>query len=298
MDFLTPESAENLDLVRQILEQGGLEPVRNIVRLPSGSRSVAYFADDYVVRFPKALVIWQTMQREKEIVDKVEPYLLPYFAGRIGKIELADGKYPFSFSRRLYGKICDGRPESEFAVQYHNLSVRQQEKLAQEIAVFFNLMHGVDYAKLEIPAATEAIDSWDVTAREDFEVEIVRQILLRHGIDLRDYVPEKRNEVKALCHNDLSGSNILLKSDEDDVLAGIIDFGNVMVMPKYQDFFPLYKIQRKLAVDTLKYYNEITDSPIEQKQIDYMALAYIGYGLAQNPGSPSSYSMRLLKLFL
>ena len=86
----------------------------------------------------------------------------------------------------------------------------------------------------------------------------------------------------ALCHNDLSWSNILLNPEEEDVLAGIIDFGNTVVMPKYQDFFPLYKISRKLAIDTLKEYNKITSSPIEQKQIDFMALSYIGLGLAQS----------------
>lgn len=71
----------------------------------------------------------------------------------------------------------------------------------------------------------------------------------------------------ALCHNDLSWSNILLNPEEEDVLAGIIDFGNTVVMPKYQDFFPLYKISRKLAIDTMKEYNKITSSPIEQKQM-------------------------------
>ena len=96
----------------------------------------------------------------------------------------------------------------------------------------------------------------------------------------------------------MSGSNLLLNPEKDGFLSGIIDFGNVIVMPKYQDFFPLYKIDRKLVIDTLSEYNKLTTSEIEQKQIDFMALCYIGYGLAQSKETPSPYFLKLLKPFL
>ena len=298
MDFLTKENADNLDLIREILADNDFKDIQNITRLQSGSRSVAYYADDYIVRFPKAEIIWQTMQREKMIIDKIYPHLMPYFEGKIHKIELVEGKYPFSISKRFYGKICDGRPESEYAVLYQNLSVKQQAKLAQDIATFFHLMHQIDYKSLNIPASNEAIDNWDVCLREDFDFEAVQQALLLHGINLSNYKVTSPNTEQALCHNDLSGSNILLDDKNDDVLAGIIDFGNVVVMPKYQDFFPLYKIHRQLAIDTLAEYNSLTTSKIEQKQIDYMVLAYIGYGLYKTKDNSSPYFMKLLKPFL
>ena len=110
MNFITKETADNLDLIRKILADNGFTGLQNITRLQSGSRSVAYYADDYIVRFPKAEIIWQTMQREKMIIDKIYPHLMPYFEGKIHKIELVTGAYPFSVSKRFYGKICDGRP--------------------------------------------------------------------------------------------------------------------------------------------------------------------------------------------
>ena len=298
MNFLTQETADNLDLIRKILADSGFTEIQNITRLQSGSRSVAYYADDYIVRFPKAEIIWQTMQREKMVIDTIYPHLMPYFEGKIHKIELIDGKYPFSVSKRFYGKICDGRPESEYAVLYQNLTTTQQAKLAQDLAIFFRLMHQIDYKTLNIPEPTEAIDNWDVTLREDFDYANVRESLLPHKIDLNDYKPTLPNTDKALCHNDLSGSNLLLNPESDDILAGIIDFGNVVIMPKYQDFFPLYKIDRKLAIDTLTEYNKLTTSKIEPKQLDFMALCYIGYGLALNKNNPSPYFLKLLKLFL
>lgn len=297
MNFLTPEDADNLDLICKILADSGFVDIKSVVRLQSGSRSVAYLADEYIVRFPKAAIIWQTMGREKAVIDVVYPYLTSYFEGKIHQIELIDGAYPFSISKRFYGKICDGRPESDYAVLYQNITPERQLKLAQDLAMFFHLMHRIDYTSLNIPKPTEAIDNWDVAQRNDFDSARVKDALLPHGIDLDDYKPTLPNSDKALCHNDLSGSNLLLNPESDDILAGIIDFGNAIVMPKYQDFFPLYKINRQLAVDTLNEYNKLTASKIEQKQTDFMTLCYIGYGLAQNKVTPSPYFMKLLKPF-
>lgn len=297
MQFITSETADNLDLICKILADDGFKSIQNIIHLPSGSRSFAYYADDYIVRFPKAEIIWQTMEREKEIIDTVYPFLMPYFEGKIHKIELVKGDYPFSISKRFYGKICDGRPENDYAVLYQNLKPLQKQKLAHDLAMFFHLMHQINYTKLNIPEPTEAIDNWDVTLKEDFVYDKVREALLPHKIDLDDYKLTSPNIDEALCHNDLSGSNLLLNPESDDILAGIIDFGNVVVMPKYQDFYPLYKISRKLAADVLNEYNKFTTSEIEQKQTDFMALCYIGYGLALNKDNPSPYFLRLLKLF-
>ena len=83
MDFLTKEKADNLDLIRKILADSGFSEIKNITRLQSGSCSVAYYADDYIFRFPKAEIIWQTMQREKAIIDAIYPHLMPYFEGKI-----------------------------------------------------------------------------------------------------------------------------------------------------------------------------------------------------------------------
>ena len=298
MTYITKETADNLDLIRKILADSGFSEIKNITHLQSGSRSVAYYADDYIVRFPKAEIIWQTMQREKMIIDTVYPHLMPYFERKIHKIELINSTYPFSISKRFYGKICDGRPESDYAALYQNIQPERQFKVAQDLAMFFHLMHQIDYTKLTIPEPTEAIDNWDVTLRGDFDYTKAREALLPHKIDLDDYKPTSPNTDKALCHNDLSGSNLLLNPESDDILAGIIDFGNAIVMPKYQDFYPLYKISRKLATDVLNEYNKLTTSRIEQKQTDFMALCYIGYGLALNKDNPSPYFLKLLKLFL
>lgn len=298
MNFLVQKNAGNIDFIKQILSNNGFSNIQNIVPLKSGSRSFAFYADDYIVRFPKSDLICQSLKREKSIIDAVYPYLVPEFEEKIHKIDLIDGEYPFSISERFIGKICDGRPQGEYAVLYQNLDVKQQERLAYELARFFYLMHQIDYKELNLQETNETIDNWNVTARNDFDIEEVQKTLKSYKIDLNEYKVRKPNMTRALCHNDLSGSNILLSPERKDILVGIIDFGNTIVMPKYQDFFPLYKINRKLAVETLAMYNEMTASPIEQEQIDFMVLAYAGFGLAQSKGVISPYFMKMLKPFM
>ena len=298
MKFINLDTADNFDLIRKILADRGFSGFQNITRLQSGSRSFAYCVGDNIVRFPKEEVIWRTMQREKTIIDMIYSHLMPYFEGKIHKIELIDGDYPFSISKRFYGKICDGREESEYAVLYKNIKSVQQLKLAHSLAMFFYLMHRIDYTQLNIPLPTDAMDNWDVTQRDNWNYEAVRETLLLHGIDLGDYKNVSPNVENALCHNDLSGSNLIINTEDDDVLVGIIDFGNVVVMPKYLDFLPLYKISRQLAVDTLKEYNKLAVSKIDQRQVDYSILCYIGYGLVHSIDKRSPYFMKLLKSFL
>ena len=78
MQFLTPEIIEDLDNVRQILSAAGIV-VHQIEQLPGGSRSYAFAADNLLVRFPKAEIIWNVMQREKLIIDAIHPFLEDFF---------------------------------------------------------------------------------------------------------------------------------------------------------------------------------------------------------------------------
>ena len=304
MRFLTAEEAGDLDTVRQIITATGIM-VRRFERLPGGCRSVAYVADNLVVRFPKAEVIWHTMQREKKIIDIVQPYLEEKMPDKVHKIELIDEEYPFSVSKKFSGKICDNRGESEHTTGYGALSAQQQENLARQVAKFFAAMHSLDYETLEIPPVepeiVAAMEGWDVRNRPDFDADKVAAALLQASdgkINMNDYSAAENEVVTALCHNDLSGSNMLIEPEAYNVLNGIIDFGNARVVPIVEDFFPLYKINRKLALDTLKIYNKIVTSPIAQTQIDGLALRYIGYGLTRGGDMPNPYLMRLLKMFL
>ena len=304
MRFLSAEETEDLELVRQIITSTGIM-ARNLERLPGGCRSTAFVADNLVVRFPKAEIIWHTMQREKKIIDIVHPHIEEKIPDRVHKIELIDEEYPFSVSKKFVGKICDNRGEGEHTTGYYALSAQQQENLARQVAKFFAVMHSIEYEKFEIPPVdaeiVAAMESWNVENRPDYDAEKVKSILLQESdnkLNLDDYHVAENEVAEALCHNDLSGSNMLIDTESYNVLNGIIDFGNARVVSIAEDFFPLYKIERKLALDTLKIYNKIVSHPLKQEEIDGMALRYIGYGLVRCGETPNAYLQRLLKMFL
>ena len=52
-------------------------------------------------------------------------------------------------------------------ILYQDIIPERQLKLAQDLAMFFHLMHQIDYKKLNMPEPTEAIDNWEVSTRED-----------------------------------------------------------------------------------------------------------------------------------
>ncbi|MBR6356513.1 MAG: aminoglycoside phosphotransferase family protein [Alphaproteobacteria bacterium] len=304
MQFLTAEEFEDVEFVRQVVTNTGVM-ARTFERLPGGVRSVAFIADNLVVRFPKAEVIWHTMRREKKIIDAVQPHLEEKMPDKVHKIELIEEEYPFSVSKKFTGKICDNRGEGEHTTGYDSLNPQQQENLARQVAKFFAAMHALDYETLDIPPVdatiAEAMESWDVSNRPDFDYEKIKAVLLQQSdnrLNLDDYHSEDNNSLKALCHNDLSGSNMLIDPEVYNVLNGIVDFGNARVVPIAEDFFPLYKIERKLALDTLKIYNKIVSHPLKQEEIDGLALKYIGYGLTRCGDTPNAYLQRLLKMFL
>ena len=301
MKFLISEEVDNLDKIKGIL-QYYLGQIKSIVHLMGGTRSFCFSVNNLVVRFPKDKVIWRTMKREKIIIDTIIPHLNTNLKKKVHKIELVEGKMPFSYSKKIQGKICDNRGETTYSTLYKNLSNLQKDDLARSLAQFLALMHKIDCKKIKIPRATETIDCWDKSFAPDFDENKVKNILFRVSngkINLGSYRLKKMNMEKALCHNDLSGSNILIDPTKKEILQGIIDFGNACIMPKYQDFFPLYKIIRELALNTLNYYNGYFDEKIELKQLDRMALFYIGYELLKSKNNEiGPYFLRLLGPFL
>ena len=299
MLFLNNDVASDLDFVKRILVQAGIDNVRIFERLVGGSKSYAYRADEKVVRFPKADVIWQSMKQEKQIIDFVSPIMPKQLKKCIHSLDLVVGEYPFSITERFNGKICDNRPESAFVTKYQKLTAAQQSGLAQDIALFFHTMHSFDIQKVPVSIHSGATDVWDKTQMPDFDYAQIRRLLCTcsQRIDLDTYRSEMFNGEIALCHNDLAGSNMLINPYGKHVLQGIIDFANTAVVPKYYDFFSLYKISGKLARQTLGFYNRLTASPIEEKQIDYLALTYIGYGMLKAATVSKPYFDRLLTLF-
>ena len=108
MNYLSKENAQDLNLINKIISKAGYKgEVRVLV---GGSKSFAFAVGDDVARFPKAEVVWQTMQRENQILSEIWPLVSDKFKNKIHQISLVDGEYPFviivmMMSMRLRFKI-------------------------------------------------------------------------------------------------------------------------------------------------------------------------------------------------
>lgn len=298
MKYLT--GSEELNRIKNILEKSGFEKIGKLIRLPGGSCSFAYQADQFVVRFPKTNSVFRQMRREKKIIDAFYPLLPAKQRKKIHPLFLEEGEYPFSFLERFSGKICDNRPKSRYTTSYHQLTEQQKKLLAYELADFFLILHSLDVRELRTAQRNKTIQDWDFTKQPDFDYSEIKSALARytdHQVDL-DYYRIDTKTKKAFCHNDLSGSNMLLRASKKFILNGVIDFANACVTSICNDFVPLYKIDRRLAVDTLKIYNKTASCPIEQRQTDYLTLVYVGYCLYKTHLRKSLFLDNLLLPFL
>ncbi len=291
---------EEIDFITSLLNESGLKKIKILRRLPGGSRSFAYQADHFVIRFPKTPAVFREMRREKKIIDELYPQISGEYRKKIHRLFLEEGEYPFSYLEKFSGKICDNRPKSRFTTSYKNLTNKQKKLLAQELAEFFIILHSLNIGDLKAAQKNDTVNEWDFTKRPDFKYAEIQEALAQytdHQIDLDQYQIDTVTK-KAFCHNDLSGSNMLITTSKQHILNGVIDFARACITSTRNDFIPLYKIDRQLVVDTLTLYNKTAICPIEQQQTDYLILVYIGYCLYKTKLKKSVFLDNLLFSFL
>ena len=291
---------EEIKFIKSILDVSGLKKIKTLRRLPGGSRSVAYQADHFVVRFPKTPFVFKEMQREQKIIDEIYLQIPDEQRKKIHRLFLEEGDYPFSFLERFSGRICDNRPKSRFTTSYKNLTDKQKKLLAHDLADFFIVLHSLNIGDLKAAQKNGTVNDWDLTKRPDFKYAEIQKALAQYTDNQIDLDRYQINTVtqKAFCHNDLSGSNMLITTSKQNILNGVIDFARAGITATFNDFIPLYKIDRQLVVDTLAIYNKTAVCQIEQKQTDYQVLVYVGYGLNKTRCCRSVFFDNLLFPFL
>ncbi|MGN0905144.1 MAG: aminoglycoside phosphotransferase family protein [Alphaproteobacteria bacterium] len=292
-EYLTKAETLRDDVIKSIIASARFpEKVTagdKLERLPGGSKSVAVKSGGYVFRFPLSHEAFQSQKRERFISGLLKRYISPTFRTGITDVRLVDdgddgsGHYTrFAYHRFIGGRIMDNnRGETAYNTSFYHLDEERKESLARRIAGFFVELHAVPADEIaEINGLMpEKRDNWNYAARIDFDYDLSRSLLLKYSkglIDMDDFKTGFTDDV-CFCHNDLSGSNILIDKDRTEVLSGIIDFGNANIAPRTDDFVPFYKVGRNLARRVIRHYNKLSDSPVSIREIDYKALSFIGY---------------------
>lgn len=278
LKYLTQENADDIEFVKNILSKSNLSYlIGNPIRLIGGSKSFAYRVNDYVVRFPKAEIIWQSQQLEVKISELLQAKLPDKWKNKVTNVVCCStSQYPFACHKIIKGKICDNiRGETSYNTCYDNLSESQKKLLAKDIAEFLVALHSIP-TDITNPMA----ENWNFTNKADFDYELCKSVLLKFSnnkINIDNFKCSIASDDVVFTHNDMSGSNLILDETKDNVLQGILDFGNAGIMPRINDFFPYYKINRQLSRDIIAVYNQISNTKISQQMADYIVLVYLGY---------------------
>ena len=302
LKYLTQENADDIEFIKNILSKSNLSYLNGKpIRLVGGSKSFAYQVNDFVVRFPKVEIIWQSQQLEVKISELLQAKLPDKWKNKVTNVVCCStSEYPFAYHKIIKGKICDNiRGETSYNTCYDNLSESQKKLLAQDIAEFLVSLHSIP-TEITNPMA----ENWNFTSKPDFDYELCKSVLLKYSdnkINIDDFKCNIANDDLVFAHNDMSGSNIVLDEQQDNVLQGILDFGNAGIMPRINDFFPYYKINRHLARHIISAYNEISSIKINQSSADYTVLVYLGYIMynqEKQGKTMSSFALMILNNFM
>lgn len=302
LKYLTQENADDIEFIKNILSKSNLSYlIGKPIRLVGGSKSFAYLVNDYVVRFPKAEIIWQSQQLEAKISKLLQTRLPDKWKNKVTNVVCCStSEYPFAYHKIIKGKICDNiRGETSYNTCYDNLSKSQKKLLAKDIAELLVALHSIP-TDITNPMA----ENWNFTNKADFNYELCKSVLLKYSnnkINIDNFKCNIASDDVVFTHNDMSGSNIILDETKDNVLQGILDFGNAGNMPRINDFFPYHKINRQLSRDIIAVYNQISNTKISQQMADYIVLLYLGYIMynqEKQGKTVSSFALMILSNFM
>ncbi len=245
----------------------------NAELLFGGSRSYGYKMNRWIVRIPTKEEFLIEQQREAEISSLLHKELPKNLKNKVTYTHF-NGKC--SFHREIIGE-----PLHKI---YKNMNDGQRKVLAKDIAELLCAIHHIPLSMLDKinKKYTKICRNENKTNLADFNYNSVKENILRCSsgkINLDKFRTTIPTDGLALCHNDLHDENIII--NKEGKLSGFIDFGEAGINPRITDFFHLYRLDRKLAVNVINEYNKISDYKIDVLATDYQFLSNTGYTLEQ-----------------
>lgn len=244
---------------------------KNAVLLYGGSRSKAYFVGENIVRIPTQDKFLVEQARETNISQIIQNNIPADSQNMVPSLVFTG---QCTYHKQIKGNLLHN--------VFHTLTTEDKKNLAQDIAKLLFAIHSIAIDKFETiqKKYDKTCSNENKTILEDFNYEIAKQHILNcsdNTLNLDDFKTNIPTSPIALCHNDLHSQNIII--DENNRLAGFIDFGEAGINPLITDFFHLYRLEGSFARNVIKEYNKITNYPISILAADYQFLSNTGYHL-------------------
>lgn len=237
--------------IKEIIEMEFGFKVNSISILGQGLDSVAYLVNnDYIFKMSKHEEARINLKKEIEVLN----YLKGKITLQIPTIEFYSEKYSVCGYKEIKGDKLS--PD-----MYNKMNESEKDRLAQDIAQFLKELHSLplpDIDDLELDVIEDYKGDYEELKETIYDKIPDKSKKYLDNFFIRIFNDERITKyVRALCHNDLSCNHIII---QNNIVAGIIDFGDVAITDRDKDFVYLLEnsseeIGRKFGLKILDYYN-------------------------------------------
>ncbi|MGJ0362317.1 aminoglycoside phosphotransferase family protein [Aliarcobacter cryaerophilus] len=229
--------------------------INTIKELGSGNDSIAYLInDEYVFKFPKHKKASLNLQNELKILNFIDNSL-SLSTPKVEYWDIDSSNYKEYYIG--YKKISGSTITVEM---FNSLSENKKEQIANNLAKFLNELHSLNYINNDIKVDKAEKYRNDYKFIESHLFEFLTTEEQENVANYYKTIFEKNflyNYRDTLVHNDFSLSNMVF--DINDEIVGIIDFGDVAITDRDNDFLCLLEdsdeeFGREFGIEILIYY--------------------------------------------
>lgn len=229
------------------------QPYSSVCLIGEGWSSVAFQADDFIIRFPKHDL--QDYIKEKEICDFLRDktnVLLP-------RTELCRGEIPYVRHKKIGGYDWN-------LMTIDKLSAKELTLLAKDIALFFHEIHQQKtkyIAPTFVPVTPDDINNAFMNGLDGH--------LLQELLDIYKNTTLNPVQSSSLIHGDFSYENSTL--DKNNRLYGVFDWCNSGMGDYIFDFVTLHTFfPQHFVENVISQYQEMSDKDFDFKRFKKMYL--------------------------
>jgi aminoglycoside 2''-phosphotransferase len=245
--------------------------VDEIEYLNSGNDSEAYLINDAIVfKVPKHQRASDNLVREKKVLDLIQNRVSLQVPKVAYSSTLSNGFILLGYDK-LEGKTLSKE-------EFNQLTEEQQSNVAKQIAIFLGELHQIKIMDDELIVDKQELLRIDY---QEFIVSFSKHLTSEQLERTRHFLEQVINDKSlynykpTLVHNDFSANNILF-DDETKTISAVLDFGDVAITDRDNDFLCLLEESdeeygRDFGIKVLKYYglsNEEIELAIRKTEIN------------------------------
>ncbi|MFV0626868.1 MAG: aminoglycoside phosphotransferase family protein [Alphaproteobacteria bacterium] len=255
--------------VSKALEENNLSSNAHIEQIAEGKNSVAFKCGELIVRVPKQERAFECYEKEDKFSKLIRDNNFGYFDKKIPMVDAVHGSsFNFAVHKEIEGKTFKkNTPVGDDNTHLDQLSELQQNKLATELGEFLANLHKVPLDNLEDETPEE--QTYQLSYKADMSHQARnKEIMAKYEINYEMMNTNKEDIV--LCHNDLHGGNIAINPENESVLGGVFDLGEMGKNSREKDFMSLYSgTDRRFMRNLVESYNQHSDKQISMKELDH-----------------------------